>query len=339
MKKVIITILLLLTAVNGWAQKVWTNPSYRNEPQGFQFDVKEVEFRKDETVLHITVRNHPNAKFSFGSCTVLKTEDSRSYPIVSAKKTREGETDLALDTHIPIPESGKTDVALHFKPLPQDIKQFDLVEGYARNFFKIWDIADPAYKSQTLLFNSCWRDVKTGDWVISLFNDHAVYDNKIWQYDRQTEKKVVLASGDEKLTITIGKEKDGKRIFNIGGKKQTLSAITTNTIADYPIADNTSFNTELKEGKAVVKGWLRYPKEILKDKLTVEIGCSNVATDDDTHVSTQVDSLGRFELSVPLVGTQGASLRIQNGQNDVVDGVALILTPGEKYFMLKDYKL
>ncbi|MBO4820847.1 MAG: hypothetical protein J5548_05220 [Prevotella sp.] len=52
--KTIITILLLLTAVNGWAQKVWTNPGYRNEPKGFQFDVKEVEFLNDETVLHIT---------------------------------------------------------------------------------------------------------------------------------------------------------------------------------------------------------------------------------------------------------------------------------------------
>ena len=338
MKKVIITILLLLTAVNGWAQKVWTNPSYRNEPQGFQFDVNEVEFRNDETVLHITVRNHPGAKFSFGSCTVLKTEDM-SYPIVSAKKTRDGETDLALDTHIPIPESGKTDVALHFQPLPQDVKQFDLIEGYARNFFKIWDITDPAYKSQALLFNSNWRDAETGDWIISLFNDNAVYANKVWQYDKKTEKKVVLASGNEKLSIAIGKEKDGKRIFNIGGKKQMLSAITTNTITDYPTTDNTSFNTELKEGKAVVSGWLRYPKELLlKDKLTVEIGCSNVATDDDTHVSTQVDSLGRFELGVPLVGTQGATLLIQNGQDDVVDGVALILTPGENYFILKDYK-
>lgn len=337
-KQAIITILLLLTAVNGWAQKTWMNPSYRNEPHGFQFDVKEVEFRNDETVLHITVRNHPNAKFSFGSCTMLKTEDGRSYPIVSAKKTRDGETDLALDNHIPIPESGKTDVALHFQPLPQEVKQFDLIEGYARNFFKIWDITDPACKSQTLLFNSNWRDAETGDWIISLFNDHAVYASKVWQYDRKTEKKVVLASGNEKLTITIGKEKDGKRVFNIGGKKQMLSAITTNTIADYPIADNKSFSNELKEGNAIVSGWLRYPKELLKDKLTVVIGCSNVATDDDTHVSTQVDSLGRFELSMPLVGTQGASLLIQNGQDDVVDGVAIILTPGEKYFMLKDYK-
>ena len=29
-KQTIITILLLLTTVNGWAQKVWTNPSRKN---------------------------------------------------------------------------------------------------------------------------------------------------------------------------------------------------------------------------------------------------------------------------------------------------------------------
>ena len=266
------------------------------------------------------------------------TEDGLSYPIISAKKTRDGETDLALDTHIPIPESGKTDVALHFQPLPQDVKQFDLVEGYASNFFKIWDITDPAYKIHVMLFNSNWRDEETGDWIISLFKDQAVYDNKVWRYVSKSDKKVVLASGDEKLTIAIGKEKDGKRVFNIGGKKLMLSAITTNSITDYPTAENTPFNTELKEGDALVSGWLRYPKELLKDKLTIEVSCSNVATDDDMHVSTQVDSLGHFELSVPLVGTQVAPLFIQEGQNEVVDGVALILTPGENYFMLKDFK-
>ncbi len=337
-KQTIITALLLLTAVNGWTQKVWKNPEYRNEPHGFQFDVNEVEFHPDETVLHITVRNHPNAKFSFGKCTVLKTEDGKSYPIISAKKARDGETDLTLDTHIPIPESGKTDVALHFQPLPQNVKQFDLVEGYARNFFKIWDITNPAYKHRASLFNSSWRDAETGDWIISLFNDHAIYDSKVWQYDRKTEKKVVLASGNEKLTIAIGKEKGGKRIFNLSGKKRTLSAITTNSITDYPIADKTSFNTELKEGNAIVSGWLRYPKEILQNSLTVEASHDNVATDDYTHYSTPVDSLGRFELNVPLVGTQGVSLLIQTRQNETIDVVSLVLTPDEKIFMLKDYK-
>lgn len=336
--RTIITILLALVAVSGWAQKVWNNPGYRNEPHGFQFDVNEVEFRPDETVLHITVKNHPNAKFSFGKGTVLKTEDDKSYPIISAKKTREEETDLALDTHIPIPESGKTDVALHFQPLPQDVRQFDLVEGYARNFFKIWDITDPTYKQQASLFNSSWRNVETGEWAISLFNDYAVYNNKVWQYEKKSEKKIVLSSGNDKIAISIGKEKEGKRVFAFDGKKLTLSAITASTITDYPTADETSFNTELKEGNAVVSGWLRYPKEMLQSSLTVEASLSNVATDDYTHHSTQADSLGRFELNVPLVGTQGFSLLIRNGQNKPIDGVSVVLTPGEKYFMLKDYK-
>ena len=337
-KQTIITILLALVAMAGQAQKVWNNPGYHNEPHGFQFDVNEVEFRPDETVLHITVRNHPNAKFSFGKCTVLKTEDGQSYPIISAKKTRDGETDLALDTHIPIPESGKTDVALHFQPLPQDVRQFDLVEGYARNFFKIWDITDPAYKQQAQLFNSSWRNVETGEWALSLFNDYAVYNNKVWQYEKKSDKKNVLSSGNDRITIAIGKEKEGKRIFNMGGKKQTLSAITTNSSTDYPTADETSFSTELKEGHAIVSGWLRYPKEILQNGLTVDASHGNIAIDDYTHYSAQVDSMGQFELDVSLVGTQEVYLHIQTSQNEFIDGVRLVLSPNEKYFMLKDYK-
>ncbi len=334
-----LTLLLALVAMTGWGQKVWPNPGYRNVPKGFQFDVNEVEFRPDETVLHITVRNRPNAWFSFGKSTVLKTEDDKSYPIISANKTRDGETDLALDKHIPLPESGKTDVALHFQPLPQDVRQFDLIEGYARNYFKIWDITDPAYKQQAQLFNSSWRNVETGEWVISLFNDYAVYDSKVWQYDKKSDKKVGLSSGDEKTAITIGKEKDGKRVFKIGDKKLTLAAITATSVTDYPVTDNTAFSTELKEGNAVVSGWLRYPKEILKKNLTVEVSHGDVAVDDYAHFSTQTDSLGRFELNVPLVGTQRVSLLIRiAGKNEVIDGVGVVLTPGEKYFMLKDYK-
>ena len=127
-------------------------------------------------------------------------------------------------------------------------------------------------------------------------------------------------------------------MFNMDGKKLTLSAITTSTITDYPTADDTPFSPELKEGNAVVSGWLRFPKEMLQNSLTVEASLGNVATDDDTHHSTLADSLGRFELNVPLIGTQGVSLLIRNGQNEPIDGVSVVLTPGEKYFMLKDYK-
>jgi len=57
---------------------------------------------------------------------------------------------------------------------------------------------------------------------------------------------VVLVNGNEKIAITIGKEKEGKRLFNIGGNKQTLSAIIATSITDYPVVDNTSFSSMLK---------------------------------------------------------------------------------------------
>jgi thiol-disulfide isomerase/thioredoxin len=186
--------------------------------------------------------------------------------------------------------------------------------------------------------DSSWRDEKTGEWVISLYNENAVYNNKVWQYDSKTDKKVVLTSGNDKITVTIGKEKEGKRLFKIGGKKLTLSAITTNSICDYPTPDETPFSTELKEGNAIVSGWLRCPKEILKNGLKVEATHGNVAIDDYTNYSTQVDSLGRFELDVPLNGTQGVFLNIYTRQNKYVGRVNLVLTPGEKYFVLKDYE-
>jgi len=183
-----------------------------------------------------------------------------------------------------------------------------------------------------------WRNETTGDWIISLYNDYAVYNNKVWQYDSKSDKKIILSFGNDKIKITIGKEKEGKRVFNIGGNKQVLTAITSESISEYPIADNTPFSAELKEGYATVSGWLRYPKEILQNSLTVRASHDNVATDDYTSYSAQVDSMGRFELNVPLAGTQGVSMLILNGQNETIGRASLVLTPDEKYFMLKDYK-
>lgn len=254
------------------------------------------------------------------------------------RKQAYGEIDLALDECISISESGKTNVALHFQPLPQDVRQFDLVEGYAYNDFKIWDITDPAHKAQATFFNTSWRDENTGEWVLSLFKDGAIYNNKVWTYVKRTDKKMVLSYDNDIITIVIGKEKNGQRMFIIDGKKQMLSLITTKSISDYPIADNTPYSTELKEGDAVVSGWLRYPKEFLQGDLMVEASLDNVVTEDYTDYSTQVDSLGNFELKVPLMGTQEVALRIKTSQNRYIDVLNLVLTPGRDYFMLKDFK-
>ena len=71
--------------------------------------------------------------------------------------------------------------------------------------------------------------------------------------------------------------------------------------------------------------------------MVVEASHSNVATDDYIRYSTQTDSLGRFELSIPLVGTQEVHLHILTGRNETVDVVGVCAPCKRK--LSESYKL
>ena len=56
MKKTIISLVLLLIAVCGWAQKVWENPtSFFDNSSTCNLKVTKVDFSNEETVVHLTV--------------------------------------------------------------------------------------------------------------------------------------------------------------------------------------------------------------------------------------------------------------------------------------------
>ena len=59
----------------------------------------------------------------------LLTSDGKRYGITSGLKTNEKESDLLLDSLFWMPESGTANLALHFKPVPQDTKEMDFSEG------------------------------------------------------------------------------------------------------------------------------------------------------------------------------------------------------------------
>ncbi len=70
----------------------------------------------------------------------------------------------------------------------------------------ILDIA--TNRTDSSLMSTRWISTLT-----RLFNDNAVYNNKVWQYERKSDKKIVLSAGDEQTVITIGKEKEGRRVM------------------------------------------------------------------------------------------------------------------------------
>lgn len=335
MKQLVLSLVMTLSMITTClAQKVWKEPAAINMPYTEDaFKVTEVEFKDTETILRLNLKFQPRAKINVQSTACLKADNGQSYKIKSAEIVGENVRAIELNKDFRVSDSGELDVALHFAPLPAGIRSFDFIEGNIKNAFKIWSITDPAVYCKTGLFNSNWRNEESGDWEIGLYEDCAVYDSRLWRYKVRKDKKVVLTDGNEDVTVTLGKEKDGKRSIAINGRKMLCSRITSKFLPDYPTPDETPFKTELVEGEAVINGWLKdWPTELLNAGKDFKVKIYNVLTHSENTYSAKVDSLGRFQIKIPLTGAQEAYMDLKRSR------VSTVLEPGEIYFLLMDKK-
>ena len=336
MKKTIISLVLLLIAVCGWAQKVWETPrSFYAQESTCNLKVTKVDFFNEETVVHLTVETIPHYWFMFAKESYLIAPDGKHYLVKGGKATRDGESDYTIGEKFD-PKNACTDIALHFEPLPADVDRFHLIEGNDPRAFKIWNITDSKPKDITDLFNSNWRNDQTGDWQLSLYADNAVYNSKVWKYESKDEKKVVLSDGQEKVTIAIGKEKAGKRQFIINGQKQTLSRFN-GVLPDYPMADNTPYNTELVKGDATIVGWIKdFPKEIKDKDVNLLFRTYNNVTGIPSDINVKVDETGMFTAKIPMFGTADVLVQESLGNDKIYSG-RMVLQPGTSYTMIHDW--
>lgn len=336
MRQTIITLCLLLTAVCGWAQKVWNNPYSFCEQKRFKLVPQEVEFKQDETIIHMSVSHSPGTMICFPNFTVLKDQDGKKYALKSAVPTRSNEDSCYVGQWVNIPESGVGVYSLHFEPLPETTERIHFIESYDDNGFLVWNIQEAKSQKMSGLFNSNWRN-EQGDWVLGLYDSGAVYGGKIYTYSEKSDKKVVLTNGTENLTIAIGKEKAGKRQFTVNGQKTTLESFGT-TLPAYPTEDNTAFNTELSRGEAVITGWIKdFPKEITDKQVGISVKVTDTFTGQGTDIrDVSFDDAGQFTIKVKLNGAQ--SVIFQEVANNVnVFETRLVLEPGSKCFLMHDW--
>lgn len=338
MKKTIISLVLMLIAICGWAQKVWETPtSFFAKDDFSDIKVSKVEFLDKETVVHINYLRRGQGAFQFVKETYLRTPDGKHYLVTNGKATCEEEKDLPLGEWYH-PTAPNTNLALHFEPLPTDVERFHLIEGDNPRAFKIWNITEGKQKEMSGLFNSNWRDDQTGEWILSLYADNAVYNSKVWKYEAKNDKKVVLTDGQDKVTIAVGKEKDGKCQFTINGQKLNLSNFGS-VLPAYPTADNTSFSTELTNGEATIVGWIKdFPKDLSDKKINVTTNVKDLLTGEAVTVDETIDALGQFSIKAKLNGTQSVIFEEKTESGDKVFETEVVLQPGKQYYMVHDWK-
>ena len=336
MKKSIILFMFLLIAIYGWAQKVWENPtSFCDDGHYGSIKVGKVEFSEKETVVHLNVKSVD--AFQFDKGIYIETLDGNEYYAIGAKATCEDEIDIPLSEWY-LPNSPYTNIALHFEPLPADVGRFHMIEGSTPFSQRIWNITEGKATDMSELFNSNWRNDQTGDWVLGLYADNAVYNCKVWKYESKDEKNVVLTDGQEKVTIAIGKEKAGKRQFTINGQNVPLSRFGS-VLPAYPTADNTSFSTEYKEGEAVITGWIKdLPKDFSDKGISLVASVVNHVTWQPQYFNaTSFDESGQFTMTVKLNCVQTVRFA-ETARKNVVFAKDLVLEPGKKYYMVHDWK-
>ena len=336
MKKTIISLMLLLIAVCGWAQKVWENPtSFCDDGPYGGIKVRRVEFSEKETVVHLNVKCV--GVFQLGKGIYIETPDGNEFYVLNVKATCEDEIDFPLGEWYR-PTSPYTNIALHFEPLLADVERFHIIEGSGSNALRIGNITEGKATDMSELFNSNWRNDQTGDWQLGLYADNAVYNCKVWKYESKDEKKVVLTDGQEKVIITVGKEKAGKRLFTINGQNMTLSRFGS-VLPAYPTEDNTPFSTEYKEGEAVITGWIKdLPKDYSDKGVNLVANVMNLVTWGPPNTNTaSFDESGQFTMRVKLNCVQTVRF-IETVSKDLVFAKDLVLEPEKKYYMVHDWK-
>jgi thiol-disulfide isomerase/thioredoxin len=171
--------------------------------------------------------------------------------------------------------------------------------------------------------NLCLRDEETGDWLIGLFDDFAVYNCECWDYQKADPEngEFVLVNGCELLPLRLT-----DRTLQISKQQHRISKLTDKTLPDYPTKDGSDFvDNGFKGGKATLCGCLINvpPRQEEKLKLRVSNPLQTVF-DDEQPVIT--DSLGRFRFDISLTNTGIVNLL----------WTELILTPGHTYFIFMD---
>lgn len=343
MKRTIFTFVLAVVALVAMGQErvVWDKPTTEygtHYGDGFfqlALDVTKVELRDSETMVHITAMqcpDYPNSWFMFANDTYLKV-GNHHYTVLAADG-------IELDKQTRAKKDGKLDMVFHFPPLPQGIKSFDFIAGDGEGAFQIKGIK-PVEERWKEFFPSYWRNERTGDWDIAFLKDFVIYNGQFWNYKEKTDvnkpvDKATFTIWNESggLDVKVGKDKQGKRIMQIGtkqGKKELYSMITDRFLPDYPTKDTrTDFvDTNYQPDSVTLTGLIVNRPADMK---TFEVSSVDFYTNDEVSYHGILDSLGRFTMTFPVVN----STEFFCDWNHCA--IRTMLEPGKRYFLLYDFK-
>lgn len=206
-------------------------------------------------------------------------------------------------------------------------------------FFLSLTINIQAQIQETLIGN--WINVETNEWEFGLFENFAVHDCDFWEYESVSDKgkikTLVLKNADSRISLEIEAEKD--KIISIkkdNGAKQEYR-LMDKTYPDYPTTDTRSFPAPtFQQDSVTIVGYYRnFDKvpEHFKERYggqLLRVGLVDCIVNESVDFYTEIDSSGKFTITIPVVNTQATFFDWGRLTKNV------ILEPGKKLFVFAD---
>ena len=141
----------------------------------------------------------------------------------------------------------------------------------------------------------CLRDETTGEWLIGLFDEYAIYDCEYWEYAEAGKGRYVLTKDGLRKEIRLK-----KNTVTIDDVKHRTSTLTSKYLPDYPSKDETGWPKGLPADEDSVT--LRVCVNTNREKAEFVTFINRMFNDKHVQELTSIDTHGRFEVRMPVNG-------------------------------------
>jgi thiol-disulfide isomerase/thioredoxin len=322
MKKVMLTVSLILLSVSVFAQKIIENPKFSATTADY-VKITRIELLDTITRMDFEVEYFPNWWIYISSTeTFIQNSEGGDKLLIL------GAEGINLDEQHKTPQSGKNFYTLYFPPIDLSVKAIDYLESE----WKIFDIELSPKEVFSFIpeeLQGNWlRTDGSNEWFCGIYDNRIIYKGELWE-------KVLIKNKGKNYQIVL--QKDGKQEnLEISIKKQNL-LIDSNTGKKELFSKTKTFNPHFKliddeeikipvfsSGTAIYKGYI--------DGYHPKMGTTGMVHVNDILMLGQNSHLitihpdGSFYVEVPMIHPQKVYVVMQRIHESIY------LEPGKTVF-------
>lgn len=238
-----------------------------------------------------------------------------------------GTQNIPFNKKYTMTETGFIDFKVILPALPKGISHFDYGEANSGGTWFIYNI--PTTISSSTMPSALagnWYDKETGDWVLGLLDDIAIYKNTAWSYVDISFKRnkgiIRLKLANQQIELFVKNNKKGDLFI---GESKNEASVLSRTVKETSPSKEVFTEPIFNMDTAVYSGYIEGYCARAGFK-TISVAVNDILTGEQNTLVTTIEPDGQFTFSLPLYYPHMVFVR-----SKVYNG-SIFLEPGKSLF-------